>query len=210
MEGNQERLSVVIKRWKEKKKSREFDKNKNKRKKPSSLDDFAAFFFEDILAPIPKNCPANFSACQMWSVHSRTWVFFPVPLKEGEERKEEEARRRMSNYDVDKEVELVQQHMTRLAKKQADGTYAITFGEFFADSQVEQTFESLVGSLKAAKKRGVINFPGQMLLMPTHKDVVITLLKPWSLSLLMNLLSIFSFFLFPSFVYCTVEENWKQ
>lgn len=82
----------------------------------------------------------------------------------------------MSNYDVDREVELVVMHMQRIATPQPDGSYQITFGEFFNDPEVEQTFESLVGSLKAAKRRGLLNFQGQMLLMPTHKDVVLTLL----------------------------------
>eukprot|EP01120_Amphizonella_sp_Union-15-10_P012254 TRINITY_DN540_c0_g1_i1.p1 TRINITY_DN540_c0_g1~~TRINITY_DN540_c0_g1_i1.p1 ORF type:complete len:100 (-),score=22.71 TRINITY_DN540_c0_g1_i1:82-381(-) len=81
----------------------------------------------------------------------------------------------MSGYDVENEVRLVQLHLKRLGKKQANGTYTCTFGDFFADEQVEQIFESLVGSLKAAKKRGVIDFPGQMLLMPTHKNVILTL-----------------------------------
>eukprot|EP00727_Mastigamoeba_balamuthi_P006899 m51a1_g283 putative costars family protein abracl (87) ;mRNA; r:324068-324468 len=82
------------------------------------------------------------------------------------------------HYDVDREVQLVQQHMARVGHKQADGTYTVTFGEFFNDSEVEQCFESLVGSLKAAKRRGVVKFEGQMLLMPTHKDVVLTLVQP--------------------------------
>lgn len=82
----------------------------------------------------------------------------------------------MSNYDVDREVELVVMHMKRIGTQQPDGSYQITFGDFFNDPEVEQTFESLVGSLKAAKRRGLLNFQGQMLLMPTHKDVVLTLL----------------------------------
>ena len=82
----------------------------------------------------------------------------------------------MASYDVDREVELVITHMKRVGKQQADGSYKTTFGEFFNDPEVEQTFESLVGSLKAAKRRGILQFQGQMLLMPTHKDVVLTLL----------------------------------
>eukprot|EP01096_Ripella_sp_DP13-Kostka_P006794 TRINITY_DN244_c0_g1_i1.p1 TRINITY_DN244_c0_g1~~TRINITY_DN244_c0_g1_i1.p1 ORF type:complete len:108 (-),score=58.35 TRINITY_DN244_c0_g1_i1:220-510(-) len=81
-------------------------------------------------------------------------------------------------YDVDHEVKLVQYHIARVGKKQADGTYTVTFGDFFNDGEVEQTFESLVGSLKAAKRRNIIKFDGQMLLMPVHKDVLITLIDP--------------------------------
>lgn len=82
----------------------------------------------------------------------------------------------MSHYDVDKEVRLISEHMKRLGTKQADGSYTCAFGRFFSDDTVAQTFESLVGSLLAAKRRGVVKFEGQMLLMPTHKDTVLTLL----------------------------------
>lgn len=82
------------------------------------------------------------------------------------------------DYDVDREVQLIVENMQRVGKQQPDGSYVTTFGEFFNDPVVEQTFESLVGSLKAAKRRGVLKFQGQMLLMPTHKDVVLTLLPP--------------------------------
>mmetsp|Transcript_18221 Transcript_18221/g.20265 ORF Transcript_18221/g.20265 Transcript_18221/m.20265 type:complete len:99 (-) Transcript_18221:66-362(-) len=84
----------------------------------------------------------------------------------------------MSFYDVDNEVKLVQVHLERLGDKQPDGTWTCTFGKFFYDEEVEQIFESLVGSLKAAKRRDLIDFKGQMLLMPVHKDVVITLKTP--------------------------------
>lgn len=50
-------------------------------------------------------------------------------------------------YDVDHEVRLVQYHIARIGKKEADGSYTITFGDFFADDEVEQTFESLVCTL---------------------------------------------------------------
>ena len=84
----------------------------------------------------------------------------------------------MSGYDVDHEVKLVQWHIKRLGKAVGDGTYQITFGDLFNDEKVEQIFESLVGSLKAAKRRNIIHFDGMLLLMPTHKDVIITLKVP--------------------------------
>ena len=43
------------------------------------------------------------------------------------------------------------------------------------DEILEQQLESLVGTLKAAKKQGKINFEGQMLLSPSHDNVVITM-----------------------------------
>jgi hypothetical protein len=47
----------------------------------------------------------------------------------------------------------------------------------FKDEILEQQLESLVGTLKAAKKRGIISFEGQMLLQGAHDKVVITLNK---------------------------------
>eukprot|EP00456_Euglypha_rotunda_P013476 TRINITY_DN1404_c0_g2_i14.p1 TRINITY_DN1404_c0_g2~~TRINITY_DN1404_c0_g2_i14.p1 ORF type:complete len:105 (-),score=22.16 TRINITY_DN1404_c0_g2_i14:10-324(-) len=69
--------------------------------------------------------------------------------------------------------------MDRLGKENKDGKKVCDFGTFFLDPVTEQTFESLVGSLKAARKRGLIDFKGQMLLYPVNKDVQITLLKPY-------------------------------
>mmetsp|Transcript_4210 Transcript_4210/g.6356 ORF Transcript_4210/g.6356 Transcript_4210/m.6356 type:complete len:101 (-) Transcript_4210:43-345(-) len=80
-----------------------------------------------------------------------------------------------TGYDVDHEVKLVQYHIARIGDAQDDGTVTCTFGKLFHDEEAEQVFESLVGSLKAAKKRGICDFKGQILLMPVHKDVVITL-----------------------------------
>eukprot|EP00005_Dracoamoeba_jomungandri_P004902 CAMPEP_0174251806 /NCGR_PEP_ID=MMETSP0439-20130205/1514_1 /TAXON_ID=0 /ORGANISM="Stereomyxa ramosa, Strain Chinc5" /LENGTH=104 /DNA_ID=CAMNT_0015332221 /DNA_START=16 /DNA_END=330 /DNA_ORIENTATION=- len=81
-------------------------------------------------------------------------------------------------YDVDHEVVLVQWYAAKVGTKQDDGTYKCTFGDLFYDEEAEQIFESLVGSLKAARRQGVLNFPGQLLLMPVHKDVELHLLKP--------------------------------
>jgi len=80
-------------------------------------------------------------------------------------------------YDVEHEIKLVQFHIARIGKEQPDGTVVTTFGDMFNDPTAEQIFESLVGSLKAAKKKGIIKFDAQMLLMPTHKDVKITLVE---------------------------------
>jgi hypothetical protein len=81
-------------------------------------------------------------------------------------------------YDVEHEIKLVQYHIARIGKQEPDGSYKITFGEFFADEEVEQVFESLVGSLKAAKRKGLLKFDGQMLLMPVHAGVVLHLVEP--------------------------------
>ena len=51
------------------------------------------------------------------------------------------------------------------------------FGELFDDDQVANYYEALVGTLKSAKKRGLIDFKGQMLLKGPHDKVKITIIE---------------------------------
>jgi hypothetical protein len=74
-------------------------------------------------------------------------------------------------YDVGEEVRLLLEHLHRIA---GDKSHT-TFGEVFEDEEVTQTFESLVGTLKAAKKRNHVDFKGHLLMYPLHKDTVITI-----------------------------------
>lgn len=55
------------------------------------------------------------------------------------------------------------------------GAPAVKFGELFDDDDVQQYYEALVGTLKSAKKRGVIDFKGQMLLKGMHDSVIISI-----------------------------------
>lgn len=55
------------------------------------------------------------------------------------------------------------------------GSPQVKFGELFDDDDVQQYYEALVGTLKSAKKRGVIDFKGQMLLKGMHDDVIISI-----------------------------------
>jgi len=82
------------------------------------------------------------------------------------------------NYSVDMEIQHLVHEIKRLAPENPDGTYTTTFGVIFKDDIVQNLLESLVGTMKAAKKRGIINFAGEFLLSPTHDAVVVTLLKP--------------------------------
>lgn len=72
---------------------------------------------------------------------------------------------------VEKDLAILVNAMRRLA----DEKKSVKFGQLFRDEELEQQLESLVGSLKAAKKRNLLNFPGQMLLSPAHDDVDIVL-----------------------------------
>jgi len=53
----------------------------------------------------------------------------------------------------------------------------VKFGELFDDEQVEQYYEALCGTLKSAKKRGLITYKGQMLLKGMSDDVVISIIQ---------------------------------
>jgi len=54
------------------------------------------------------------------------------------------------------------------------GADRVTFGELVKDEIVEQTFEALMGTLKAARKKGFITFEGELLLMGKHGATVIS------------------------------------
>eukprot|EP00934_Nitzschia_sp_Nitz4_P000701 Nitzschia sp. Nitz4//scaffold221_size33835//30023//30908//NITZ4_007857-RA/size33835-processed-gene-0.24-mRNA-1//-1//CDS//3329542575//701//frame0 len=56
-----------------------------------------------------------------------------------------------------------------------EGEPSVTFGELFDDEKVANYYEALVGTIKSAKKRGLISFEGQMLLKGPHDNVVITI-----------------------------------
>lgn len=76
---------------------------------------------------------------------------------------------------VDREVLEIQRDIKRVGATNADGLYSVKFGVLFDDEKVEQYYEAIVGTLKAAKKRGYIDFKGQMLLKGTHDNVDIIL-----------------------------------
>ena len=57
----------------------------------------------------------------------------------------------------------------------SDDDVVVTFKDVFCDEELEQQLESLVGTLKAAKKRGLVRFQGQILLQGAHDAVEITL-----------------------------------
>jgi hypothetical protein len=56
---------------------------------------------------------------------------------------------------VDAEVAQLQVDIKRLGTEQSDGKFSVPFGILFDDEAVGDYYEALVGTLKAAKKRGV-------------------------------------------------------
>jgi len=82
----------------------------------------------------------------------------------------------MNQAQVDHEVLLLQQTIVKLGAPNADGRMAVSFGVLFAETQ--DVFEALAGTLKAAKKAGVVAYASPLLLKGTHDKVDIVLLVP--------------------------------
>ena len=81
----------------------------------------------------------------------------------------------MDPATVDREVALLQHEIKKFDDKNAEGRYTVAFGRLYDVTQ--DIFEALAGTLKAAKKRGIIDYASPLLLKGTHDKVVITLLK---------------------------------
>lgn len=75
----------------------------------------------------------------------------------------------------EKEVELLVAAIQRLAP--AARPRVVKFAEVFGDEELTQQLESLVGTLKAARKKGLVAFEGQILLQGKDDDAEITLVE---------------------------------
>uniref|UniRef100_A0A8W8NQL4 Costars domain-containing protein n=1 Tax=Magallana gigas TaxID=29159 RepID=A0A8W8NQL4_MAGGI len=64
-----------------------------------------------------------------------------------------------------------------LSLKDADGKVSVTFGILFSDDRCANIFEALVGTLRAAKRKKVVTYEGELLLQGVHDNVPIQLLK---------------------------------
>ncbi|XP_068564535.1 costars family protein ABRACL [Cebidichthys violaceus] len=79
--------------------------------------------------------------------------------------------------DVGHEVKLLVQEIQRLGSKSADGQTSVKFGVLFNDDRCANIFEALVGTLRAAKRKKIISFEGELLLQGVHDNVEIILLE---------------------------------
>lgn len=59
----------------------------------------------------------------------------------------------------------------------ADGKISVKFGVLFNDDKCANLFEALVGTLKAAKRKKIITFQGELLLQGVHDNVDVILLQ---------------------------------
>ncbi|KAG0496913.1 hypothetical protein HPP92_001508 [Vanilla planifolia] len=78
--------------------------------------------------------------------------------------------------NVDEEVGRLKEEIRRLGQVQPDGSYTVKFGVLFNDDRCANIFEALVGTLRAAKKRKIVKYDGELLLQGVHDNVEITLL----------------------------------
>ncbi|KAL5705327.1 hypothetical protein ACHQM5_023643 [Ranunculus cassubicifolius] len=80
--------------------------------------------------------------------------------------------------NVDEEVGRLKEEIQRLGQLQQDGSYKVTFGVLFNDDRCANIFEALVGTLRAAKRRKVLTYDGELLLQGVHDNVEIILKAP--------------------------------
>lgn len=69
----------------------------------------------------------------------------------------------------------MQQLLKDIRRIGEEGKPEVKFGELFDDDKVANYYEALVGTLKSAKKRKLIDFKGQMLLKGAHDNVIISI-----------------------------------
>ncbi|KDQ20442.1 hypothetical protein BOTBODRAFT_26447 [Botryobasidium botryosum FD-172 SS1] len=82
--------------------------------------------------------------------------------------------------NIDKEIEDLKTEIKRLGKPVEDGKAGIAsvkFGVLVRDDRCANIFEALVGTLRAAKKRGVVAYDSPLLLQGAHDDVDVVLLE---------------------------------
>uniref|UniRef100_A0A8C5Q434 Costars family protein ABRACL n=1 Tax=Leptobrachium leishanense TaxID=445787 RepID=A0A8C5Q434_9ANUR len=79
--------------------------------------------------------------------------------------------------NVEHEVSLLVEEICRLGSRGEDGKVKVKFGVLFSDDRCANLFEALVGTLKAAKRRKIVTYPGELLLQGVHDKVEIVLLQ---------------------------------
>jgi hypothetical protein len=81
----------------------------------------------------------------------------------------------MNAATVDHEVALLAEQIKKLGAQGADGRWSVNFGPLYDATQ--DIFEALAGTLKTAKKRGVVDYSAPILLKGPSDKVAVVLLK---------------------------------
>ncbi len=75
---------------------------------------------------------------------------------------------------VEEEIKILAEFIKKLGD---ESTNSITFGKLVESDEVADALEALVGTLKAAKKRGIVKYDAELLLKGVSDNVIITLAK---------------------------------
>ena len=67
----------------------------------------------------------------------------------------------LCEYEKDRLEMEITQLLLDIKRVGTEGELNVTFGELFVDEKVEQYYEALVGTLKSAKKRKLIDYKGK-------------------------------------------------
>lgn len=78
---------------------------------------------------------------------------------------------------VEHEISLLKTFIQKIGKPNSTGKYQTTFGELFRNDELQNTLESLAGTLKAAKRRKVVSYPSELLLQGASDNETIVLEK---------------------------------
>jgi len=78
--------------------------------------------------------------------------------------------------DVGNEVKMLLEEIKRLGTENGEGKISVEFGVLFNDDRCANIFEALVGTLRAAKRKKLITYEGELLLQGVHDKVPITIL----------------------------------
>lgn len=70
-------------------------------------------------------------------------------------------------------------NLTPILASDVDGKTSVKFGVLFSDDRCANIFEALVGTLRAAKRKKVVDFQGELLLQGVHDNVDVVLLQEW-------------------------------
>jgi len=81
------------------------------------------------------------------------------------------------DMNVEHEVSLLVEEIKRLGTPNSEGKVSVKFGVLFTDDKCANLFEALVGTLRAAKRKKIIKYDGELLLQGVHDEVEIVLLK---------------------------------
>ena len=74
---------------------------------------------------------------------------------------------------MNEELQQLLKDIRRIGER---GKPRCNYGELFDDEKVANYYEALLGTLKAAKKKGLISYNGQILLKGVNDDEVIKIL----------------------------------